>query len=265
VDAFVHYRHQYSLPCAVIDIGLVGDMGYIMENPAVYEKFRTAGSYFVGEKEVLASFQWAMHNSSPESKSLGRLSMGVRTLKPLSSPDNHLPWARDRRMAIYHNLNVEEDFEDSVSGDELKSFITQIRADPTVLNTPNALELITKEIGARLYSALLKPVEEINYSQRLQDLGVDSLTMIEMRNWSKRSLGGIEVSTLEFINAGTIKDLGILAINSLKKKYQKDNKDGTAKSEKDTALFVGVVSREDVLSKTGKDSNLVDKVSEARD
>ena len=222
MDAFVYYRHQNGLPAAVIDIGLVGDMGYIMEHPTVYQQFQVAGSYFVGEKEVLASFQWAMYNSNPRpsgKESPGRLSMGVRSLKPLSSPANHLPWVRDRRMAIYRNIDVAEGTIDAESSDTLKHFISRIKANPSQLNDKASLDLVTKEIGIRIYSALLKPIEEMKISQKLEDLGVDSLVLMEIRNWSKRSFGGAEFSTLEFINAGTIEGLGVVYINALKKKY----------------------------------------------
>lgn len=222
LDAFVHYRHGHGLPAAVIDIGLVGDLGYVMEHPAVYEQFKAAGSYFVGEKDVLLSFQWAIHNSRPSStnragmESPGRISMGIRTLKPLSDPDNHLLWARDRRMAIYYNLDVAERVEAS---DEIKQFIARMKANPSLLKGEEAFELIKRDIGVRIYSQLLKPVDEIDYTQKLEDIGVDSLMMIEIRNWSKRNFCGVEVSTLEMMNAGTIEGLGRAVLKGLRKKF----------------------------------------------
>lgn len=222
VDAFVHYRHRQGLPASVIDIGLVGDMGYIMEHAAVYERFRAAGSYFVGEQECITSFHWAMLNGLPRlpsDVSPGRISMGIRTLKPLSSPDNHLPWVRDRRMALYRNLTLDgvEPSEKNPS-DTLKQFMARAKLDPALLDKPEALELVTREIGVRLYTALMKPIEDISPDQTLEGLGVDSLVLMEMRNWTKRSFGGAEISTLDFLNAGSIRALGVVAIDAVREK-----------------------------------------------
>lgn len=222
VDAFVHYRHRQGLSASVIDIGLVGDMGYIMEHAAVYERFRAAGSYFVGEQECITSFQWAMLNGSPRlpsDVSHGRISMGIRTLKPLSSPDNHLPWVRDRRMALYRNLSLDgiEEGEKNPS-DTLKHFMARVKLDPALLDKPEALELVTREIAVRLYTALMKPIEDISLDQTLEELGVDSLVLMEMRNWSKRSFGGAEISTLDFLNAGSLRALGVVAIGAVREK-----------------------------------------------
>jgi hypothetical protein len=222
VDAFVNYRHRHGLNASVVDIGLVGDMGYIMEHAAVYERFRAAGSYFVGEQECITSFQWAMLNGSPRlpsDVSHGRISMGIRTLKPLSSPDNHLPWVRDRRMALYRNLTLDgvEPSEENPN-DTLKHFMARVKLDPSLLDKPEALELVTREIGVRLYTALMKPIKEIPLDQTLEELGVDSLVMMEMRNWSKRSFGGAEISTLDFLNAGSIRALGVVAIDAVRVK-----------------------------------------------
>jgi Phosphopantetheine attachment site len=88
-----------------------------------------------------------------------------------------------------------------------------------LLNDPSTLEIVTRELGIRLYSALLKPIEEMRFDQRLGELGVDSSALIEMRNWMKRSLGGAEVGTLDFVNAKTIEGIAREAVEAMKKKF----------------------------------------------
>jgi hypothetical protein len=141
----------------VVDIGVVGDIGYIGEHPSVYESFRAAETHFVNENgkaysllissfpslktrawgyltkihscivsisleakqfrdsqllqnfldfivlicmaEVLNSLHWAIVNSHSTLSAAGHISIGLRTQKALSDPNNHLPWARGRRMS----------------------------------------------------------------------------------------------------------------------------------------------------------------------
>ena len=60
--------------------------------------------------------------------------------------------------------------------------------------------------------------QDIDLSQTLAAIGVDSLVAIELRNWWKQSLG-VEVSVLELTNSGSLKQLGELAVERLRAKY----------------------------------------------
>ena len=53
----------------------------------------------------------------------------------------------------------------------------------------------------------------------LQDLGVDSLVSIELRNWWKQTFG--EVTVLQLMNGGNFMDLGRKAVDQLKQRYLK--------------------------------------------
>ncbi|EHK97750.1 putative Phthiocerol synthesis polyketide synthase type I PpsC [Glarea lozoyensis 74030] len=194
LDAFVQYRHSLGLPASVVDIGVMGDIGYVSRNAAIQESLRGAGTYFLQEQDFLDSLNWAVAKSAvkPSLPGQNQLLIGVRSSKSLSDPSNH----------------------------QLKSFMSSVETDSSILNVPASLDLVTNEIGT------------------LAALGVDSLVTIEIRNWMKRSFGGLEFSTLEILNAGTIEALGLLTIEGLKRKYEM--KDGEAKfsEREDTYLLM---------------------------
>jgi aryl carrier-like protein len=96
--------------------------------------------------------------------------------------------------------------------------LSSIEPDPAVLNSKSAGEIVTLEIGKRIYILMPQPPYEVDVLQSLEGLGVDSLVTIEVRAWWRRSLG-FEVSALEILNAATIQGLGELAINGLQAKF----------------------------------------------
>jgi len=202
------------MPASVVDIGTVGDIGYIGERPSLFDGFRAAGSHFLYEADVLASLHWAIVNSKPTSKSRSHISIGIRSQKPLSASDNHLLWIRDRRIAVYHNqtTSIPENSLDDTS--TTKMFITE----PFRLNDPSALRIMTRELGGRIYRAMMKPIEEMQPDQSLQELGVDSLALIELRNWVKRNLGGADLGNLDSLKSKTIEEISMVAIDAMKKK-----------------------------------------------
>lgn len=74
---------------------------------------------------------------------------------------------------------------------------------------------------------MMNDVEHLDMSRTLAAMGVDSLVSIELRKWWKQAFG-VDVSVLELMNGGSIEQLGELAVDRLKKKY--NAKSGTQTS-----------------------------------
>ena len=65
---------------------------------------------------------------------------------------------------------------------------------------------------------MLKPEgEEVDLSQSLANIGMDSLMAIELRRWWKQVFG-LDVSVLEIMGAGSLEGLGGLAAEGLRGK-----------------------------------------------
>jgi acyl carrier protein len=90
-----------------------------------------------------------------------------------------------------------------------------MKMDPSILSHQESTDLIAEEIGRQIYILMLRPVDSLDVTTTLNELGMDSLAMIEMRGWIKRNLE-IEVTTLELLNCGTIKGVSALVLERLR-------------------------------------------------
>ncbi|KAI2915447.1 hypothetical protein CBS147371_5732 [Aspergillus niger] len=228
LNAFTQYRRSLGLPTSILHIGLMDDVGYLTQNVGKAEALRAAGGYFLREKDLLDSLQWAIVKATISSATAdsdeAQLTIGLRCDKRLSDPTNRVIWRKDARMGLYHNRDTESSSSSNGSNgsqaDALKAFMASVEADPeVVLKEPASLEVVTREMAVKIYTFMLHPLDDLDVNVSLTALGVDSLVTIEIRNWMKRSLGGIEISTLEILNAGSIASLGRLVIEALKKKF----------------------------------------------
>lgn len=232
LDSFVQYRHSLNLPASVIDVGLMDGIGYVSKNKAtnVNPALSTLSTsiYPLQEQDLLDAIQISIHRSHPNSRqsksggqycSFGQLTIGLRSSKLLSDPSNRLTWKRDIRMGFYRHLEktVEEARTDSNDGC-LRNLLSASASEPDMLNDPANIELITMEIGRTLCGFMLWPEEDLDITQSLGSMGIDSLVGIEIRNWWRRTLG-VDISVLEIMNQGTVERLGKYAVASLKEKY----------------------------------------------
>ncbi|KAL3417435.1 polyketide synthase [Phlyctema vagabunda] len=228
-DAFVQYRHSLGLPASVLDVGAMDDIGYVTKNQTVQDSLRSAGMFFLREKDLLdalhLSIKQSLPSSAPFSKSEGftetsQLAIGMRATKSMSDPSNRVIWKRDKRVDILRNLeNRATEGVSSGVDDQLAAFLASVELDKSILDTSESLEVLTKEIGICVYKFMLQPIEDLDIKRSLNSLGVDSLVTIEVRNWLRRSMA-VEVSTLEILNGGTIEMLGITVMERLKERLE---------------------------------------------
>lgn len=225
LDSFVQWRKAQGLAGSVLDVGVMADIGYVSQNAGIQDALRASGTYALREQDFLGAMHWAILKSSPhtEKATLGsnHVAIGVRTTKPLSEPSCRVNWKRDIRMSASHNVKEASSDSSESSTDALKDFIGSLDGNPEALNSPEALNLLTREIGVKIYAFMMHSVEDLDTSLTLAALGVDSLVTIEIRNWIKRSLGGVEFSTLELLAAGTIDALGVAVVKALKTKFMR--------------------------------------------
>ena len=208
------------------------DVGYVSQNSALLEQFRATGVHTLCEEDLLKALQLAMLTSSPQRNcsttefcSRGQLTTGLRSTRPLSDTGNRTIWKRDIRMGIYRNLETATDTTGGASAnDELGNFLRRVTGDASILEDSSSLEFLAQEIGRRICAFMLRSDEDLDLASSLTDMGVDSLVSIEIRNWWHRSLG-LEISVLEVMNAGTILQLGKIALGGLRAKYASKSTD----------------------------------------
>lgn len=72
-----------------------------------------------------------------------------------------------------------------------------------ILDQSESYALLRDKLGRKIVSFLFKSDEEIDTAKSLAAMGIDSLVVIEIRNWWTQTLG-LEISMMEFMNAGNI-------------------------------------------------------------
>ncbi|EOD49628.1 putative polyketide synthase protein [Neofusicoccum parvum UCRNP2] len=227
--AFAQYRHSLGLPASVIDIGVMEDVGYVCENPAILEQFKALSYHTLREKDLLDSLTLLIsrQTSSPASSAgyfnPAELVIGLRSTKPLSDEHNRAIWKRDARMAQAHldgakSAAAAAERGGKADGDDLAELVARAAADASVLDGAAARERLTRGIGRRLYAFMFQPEDEVDVGMTLKALGIDSLVAIEIRNWWRQTLG-FDISVLEIMGAASIAMLGKLAADGLRREF----------------------------------------------
>lgn len=232
MDAFAQFRTNQGLPASVINLGAVGDVGYISHDPALMKKMMATGFQHLREHEILQALGRAVLHNGPNPRAWDKRSsrvvyhdgfvMGLGATVPLDSPNCRVVWKKDRRMALYHSPG-EEPRDGTTSSVTLTSYVATAKADPDILTSPGAAEFLANEIGKQLFALLLKPEASLNTSMSLTDLGMDSLVGTELRSWWRQAFG-FDISVLEMLGKGTLGALGQHAAEQLLKLVAMEDK-----------------------------------------
>ncbi|KAI1117885.1 hypothetical protein F5Y14DRAFT_402316 [Nemania sp. NC0429] len=213
LEAFCQYRNGLGQAASAIAVSPIDDIGVVVSNDKARRNLRSNGLQFLTESEVLKYIHLAIlyHGPSP-------IIMGLHSDTHLDDAGNHVAWKRDRRMGLYHNLSREENAEqNSNEGNELRDFLSNATTNPGGLDSADNIKFLATEIGKRVYSFMLKPVEEVDISLSLVEVGLDSLMAVEMRRlWNQ--MFGLTISVLEIMSLGALENFGKLAAQGLKQR-----------------------------------------------
>jgi KR domain/Phosphopantetheine attachment site len=217
LDSFVQYRHSLGLAASVIDLGIMEDVGFVSESTSLVDYFKFLSANLLTEEDLRETVRLAIARSMPAEtanvySNPSQLTVGFASNTPLADPNNRIIWKRDRRFAVYRNIQSTDT--SLAANDSLKYFLSQIASRGiTSLADTHTVEYLAKEIGKTLYGFMMKHADNMDLDLALASLGLDSLVGIEFRNWCRQQLG-LEVSILEIMQS-TLRDMGKRAVDSL--------------------------------------------------
>jgi len=232
IESFCQYRHSLGLPASVLSICPIDDVGYVAENAYAKRSGIAQGMYFLGEREFLESVEATLGNSAPPAPgpaetlvhppwhSVGHTVMGLRSELHLDDPKNPTNWRRDRRMGLYHNKPIAETAHGEAESSGLKTFLGTLAGGEAeaILAEESSVEFLAVETGRKIYDFLLRPETPVDTSLSLPQVGLDSLTAIELRRWFRQAFG-LQISVLEIMGSASLKQLGETTAAKLKEKY----------------------------------------------
>jgi acyl carrier protein len=224
LDAFVQYRHSLGLPCSTVNIGAIGEIGYLSQNPEKLEAIRVTGMHIVQERELLDSIELMLQRSYPQSTPMStyvnhsQIGLGVRSTVPLSAPNNRLLWRKDPRFALYRNLEIAEGPSDGTSSiEDIRKFLRDASSSISFLKSFESAQFLASAIGKTLFGFMMLTDDGMDLNLPMATLGIDSLITIELRNWIRQRIG-VEITVVEIMGAPSISQLGELVQEKLVEK-----------------------------------------------
>jgi hypothetical protein len=244
MDAFVQYRRSLGLAASVVNIGVIEDVGYVNDNPAILDSLRATAQYLMRESDLLTSIELMLRRSSPSSSDTCRLvappttgarstrfveraqiGIDMRSRLPIRTDNNRTIWRKDPRMLIYRNVEkgaVAESVGDNTGDAVFKQFLKNVSSNISFLKSEDAATTLAIEIGRTLFRFSMRGDDfdvttELNLP--LASVGIDSLISIEVRNWIRKNIG-IDFTVLDIVKSDNIRQMGEKAQAKLVEKLE---------------------------------------------
>lgn len=232
LTSFTQYRLQLGLPASVVNLGAVGDVGYIAtQDPKLRERMSSGSVRLLQEQEVLDAFELAilkcqsrapLRTADGTIRSPNNIIVGMSSTKSLTDLSVRPLWGQDARFSIYRNLDEDVNGGPALSSlsnaAAMRDFLALIERQPEDLDTDGMANTIL-EHSIKCILEYSKFAHDLSYDQ-VVELPIDSLMTIEIRNWSRRNIG-VVLPLTAISKAGTIGGLGEVILASLRSKYSK--------------------------------------------
>lgn len=157
LDAFTAYRRRLGLPASALDLGIVGDAGFVYSDNKLLQILRGAGIYHLSEADVLSGLEIAILNSqSPLNTSSGALIgashlVRVRHKRPLSDPTVRPIWATEARFASYtHVENLGHGGSMTQSTSNIKTLLAKAQKDHSIVYRKETAEIVAQEVSQKV-------------------------------------------------------------------------------------------------------------------
>ncbi|KAL6817692.1 reducing type I polyketide synthase [Trichoderma camerunense] len=206
LDAFAQYRRCLDLPACTIDLGVMSDVGIVARDQGVVRQ-RLSMYEAITERvfQQIVYFSTIQQQKQRQSKERGwrfedstaQMLTGMPVPPPESSPLEH-----DARFAA---LYVGNDSSRGASG--ASDGANEAQELKRIFKNGNAAARLHILIQAlRNYiMKILRIEEELDVDRPLSGYGLDSLAAIEIRNWFRAGPLGLEIRTLELLNASSLR------------------------------------------------------------
>ncbi|KAB8234225.1 type I polyketide synthase [Aspergillus alliaceus] len=224
LDSFAGYRRSLGLAAQTINLGVVEDVGVVAESDDLSRRLE-------GSKELVGIPERVLHRMVDYSlrqqflqytrqQNSGQSEFPTRLITGLAVPqDPTLSGLRfDPRFRGLFTGSPNSNANAGKGGDELSAALQSFHASIRFGAAADELhELCLSILATRLARMLRYSAEQhIEPGQPLSVYGLDSLSMVELRNWIKAQMGA-EVTTFDVLNANSLIMLAQRVVNKLRR------------------------------------------------
>lgn len=201
------YRNNLGLPATAIDLGIVGDVGYVVEKKESGKKVKVQEFKHIKEEEMLALVELSIREPM-----LGHLVTGLDSdldVSAMEKEGNTPFFARDPVLShldyLRPHLKTEATTQTSSDGATTASLSlsAQLASAPSL---DLAKSYIQTALLKKLSRSLMMDPSELDASRSMSAYGTDSLVAVEMKNWIQRETKAT-VSVFEILQASSIASL----------------------------------------------------------
>lgn len=204
-DAFMHYRRSQGQSGFAIDVGVVGDAGFVSETPTVLSTMKRQGFSPISVAELLATLDYVLTNSESECQA----TIGLIPEAGVNITD----WLEQRRIAhLVHGSELSGVAALAESQGKDTEHFGQIKRAKTAEEIADA---VGRAVLGELSKLTVTPVDRILPHRTLDSYGVDSLVAVELRNWIVVMLAA-DVSLLLIRESRSIEELIRLVVGRSK-------------------------------------------------
>lgn len=216
LDAFVQHRNRNGQAASVIDVGVMGELGFVWQNRDILELFRKSGMRILREEDLLDAMHLAMQRSKPAVEAAGpsytnpsQILLGLVTTVPVAAPSNRVVWKKDARAAVYHNMHrvAETSAKAGLEQNSIVGLLAAVADRPQVLEQEGTAAIVAKAVAQALANFLIKDEGTIHVEHSPEAVGVDSLVAMELRNWIRQQLG-VEIGVMAIVQSASLLALG---------------------------------------------------------
>lgn len=209
--ALAQYRTHLGLPATAIDLGIVGDVGYVVEKKKVSgSKVQVQGFTHISEAEMLALIELGVRNPL-----MGHLVTGLDSDIDVSAVgQGELPFfARDPVLSHLEYLrphlrttspSPSSSAADTVTTSSSLSLSAQLFAHSS--SEDDRKSILLAALLKKLSRSLMMQPEEFDTSRALTAYGTDSLVAVELKNWVAREVK-VAVSVFDVLQGASIERL----------------------------------------------------------
>lgn len=200
LDEFAQYLRKHHVNAFTINWGALSESGVVARNEAIGHLLQQGGVRGMSNRSAIRALDYAL--AGPHAH------VGVFDVDWKQWALNNNQAAQSVRFAALVNLNAASD------GAEANDIAMAVYKELDVMSGPERLEHIEKMLREGLSKVLRLDPDKIDVKQNLNNMGIDSLMMLEL-TLIIQNMFGIEMPTMELLKHPTLKQVAEKILNKL--------------------------------------------------